>query len=214
MMWIGIFLILFVLSVGATPSLHNGESWKILESFSTLLSQPYKPTSNSWRKKDATIFVGISSFRDKRCGQTLKSLFVNAEHAERISVGVIEHIHTENDKSIKCLHDYCIAMGVNPASGRVCPHQDQITVMDVSFLDARGPGMTRVMQENLLNDEEFCLQVDAHSRFVKSWDTVAMNEWGKTENEYAIISSVPPDYSTMDRTQGEMNHVCQATFTT
>ena len=40
-----------------------------------------------------------------------------------------------------------------------------------------------------------------------------MNEWGKTGNEYAIVSSVPPDEREMDKRGGEMNHVCQATFT-
>ena len=73
--------------------------------------------------------------------------------------------------------------------------------------------MTRVLQENLLKDEEFCIQVDAHSKFVKNWDTVAMSEWGKTANEYGIISSVPPDVRMMDKRVDEMNHVCQATFT-
>ena len=199
-------------SANSKPSLHNTEAWNALE-IASGGSGPYKPTSNSWQSADSTVFVGISAFRDKRCGQTLKSLFLNAEHPERITVGVIEHIHTENDHSIKCMRDYCSAMGVNPGSGKPCPHESQITVMDVSFLDARGPGMTRVMQENLLEDEEFCLQVDAHSKFAKNWDTVAMDEWGKTANEYAIISSVPPDVKTIDKSVGEMNHICQATFT-
>ena len=194
------------------PSLHNTESWKTLE-VPNEGGKPYKPRSTSWKLDDTTIFVGISAFRDKRCGQTLKSLFLNAEHPERITVGVIEHIHTENDKSIKCMRDYCGAMGVNPGSGKPCPYENQITIMDVSFLDARGPGMTRVMQENLLGEEEFCLQIDVHSKFVKNWDTVAMSEWGKTANEYAIISSVPPDVRMIEKRVEEMNHVCQATFT-
>jgi hypothetical protein len=206
-------LLLLVVGILASPQIFDGDEWKPLSSPSgaTDGSRPPVPTSDSWSKKDTTIYVGISSFRDKRCADTLKSLFSNADNPERISVGVIEHIHTENDKRMKCLDDYCRMMG----GAQNCRYVNQITVMDVSFLDARGPGMSRVMQENLLGEEEFCMQVDAHSKFAKGWDTLSMGEWGKTNNEYAIISTVPPPFHALEGAGAgaELNHVCQATFT-
>jgi len=42
-----------------------------------------------------------------------------------------------------------------------------------------------------LGDEEFCLQIDAHTDFTMHWDEVAKKEWLMTENEYAIISTKP-----------------------
>ena len=42
-----------------------------------------------------------------------------------------------------------------------------------------------------MGDEEFCLQIDAHSDFTKDWDKVLKEQWLMTENEYAIISTKP-----------------------
>ena len=35
------------------------------------------------------------------------------------------------------------------------------------------------------------MQIDAHTDFAKGWDNLAMKEWLKTQNEYAILSNVP-----------------------
>ena len=204
-----LILVFQAVSVTASILVSDGSTWvdfKGREQRSGKFSPP-PPISASWKETDTTIFVGISSFRDKRCSDTLKHVFSRADHPERISVGLINHIHTENDHGIKCLEDYCKSMG--NIVGK-CKHENQITVMDVSFLDARGPGMTRVMQESLLGEQEFCLQTDAHSHFVKGWDTLSMNEWGQANNEYAILSTKPPALDSDDK---EVNHVCQATFT-
>ena len=69
------------------------------------------------------------------------------------------------------------------------------------------------MQQQLVKEEEFCLQVDSHSTFAPNWDTMVLQDWGLTRNEYAILSTRPPD-SAADPTPGEVNHLCQAGFTT
>jgi hypothetical protein len=47
------------------------------------------------------------------------------------------------------------------------------------------------MARKVLGQEEFCMQVDAHTTFVKGWDDLAKTEWKNTENEFGIISNVP-----------------------
>ena len=44
--------------------------------------------SNSWHNSDASIFIGISHFRDRRCAMTLKNIFTKAKYPNRIRVGM------------------------------------------------------------------------------------------------------------------------------
>jgi hypothetical protein len=97
-----------------------------------------------------------------------------------------------------------------------CPHVNQIHEIRVSFLDARGPNYARTLQQNWLRDEEFCMQVDAHSDVVHDWDTSLTNMWGSINNEYAVLSTVPPDLPDLGKNiqdHWEVNHLCQARFT-
>ena len=48
--------------------------------------------------------MGIASFRDSRCGQTLFNLFHKAKFPDRISVGVVQQ-NDEGDSG--CLEDFC-----------------------------------------------------------------------------------------------------------
>ena len=89
-----------------------------------MVTATIKPTSTSWQSADSTIFVGISAFRDKLRAD-FEEPVLERRTPERITVGVIEHIHTENDHSIKCMRDYCSAMGVSPGSGKPCPHESK-----------------------------------------------------------------------------------------
>ena len=50
-------------------------------------TKPLPPISPSWQDPTAHIFVGIVSYRDKRCSATLDSLFSNAKYPERVHVG-------------------------------------------------------------------------------------------------------------------------------
>jgi hypothetical protein len=50
--------------------------------------------------------------------------------------------------------------GHNPAF--TCPHKNQINRVVFSYLDSRGPAFSRALQTQLLQDEEFCMQVDSH----------------------------------------------------
>ena len=68
-----------------------------------------------------------------------------------------------------------------------------------------------------MSNEEFCMQVDAHSDVVQDWDVKLMETWAKTENEYAVISTKPMDISLMQSYAGKTNnhkvpHLCQAEF--
>ena len=65
-------------------------------------------------------------------------------------------MHTEKDKT-DCLKAYCTLMG-----GSECPHFSQIRSIIVAHHDARGPAIAHHIGEQLLGDEEFCMQTDSH----------------------------------------------------
>ena len=54
------------------------------------------------------------------------------------------------------------------------------------------------MARKVLGNEEFCMQIDAHTDFAKSWDKIATEEWYRTNNEFGVISNVP---AAMDKKQ-------------
>ena len=141
----------------------------------------------------------------KRCADTIQSLFTNAANPDDIIVGVIEQ-NDPNDRF--CLEEYCSRMGVEKHYTREtirkdvvkiiaeperlqCPRFDQIRHLAFHDKTAKGPLYARSMTRKILGNEEFCMQVDAHSSFRKNWDQIAKNDWKSVNNEFAVLSHVP-----------------------
>eukprot|EP00980_Cylindrotheca_fusiformis_P001357 scaffold338_cov116-Cylindrotheca_fusiformis.AAC.22 len=74
---------------------------------------------------------------------------------------------------------------------RECPRVDQIRKLSVHHYAAMGPTWARALGRKILGNEEFCLQIDAHMKFVQDWDEKVKEEWSGTKNEFGIISAVP-----------------------
>lgn len=147
------------------------------------------------------IFVNLASFRDsKRCGETIKSLFENAKDPSKVFVGLIE----QNDPSDgSCVVEYCQLYGVSTGRRRAfgedlsanrpkCPHFDQIRLLAVFNIAAMGPVLARSYARKVISNEEYCLQIDAHSDFASHWDLLLKQQWKAIGNEYGILSTVPP----------------------
>jgi Glycosyltransferase (GlcNAc) len=144
----------------------------------------------------------------ERCGETLRSLFHNAKHPENIVVGLYEQ-NAPEDKF--CLEVYCNFFGVKSLkraiirkdvvkivaygdeTSKTCPHYEQVRLVAYHHIQAKGPMFARSMIRKVLGNEEFCMQIDAHTEFVSDWDELALSEWKKTNNEFGIISNVPAD---------------------
>lgn len=72
-----------------------------------------------------------------------------------------------------------------------CPRFQQIRQLSIHDIGAKGPMMARSLARKVLGNEEFCMQIDAHSVFVKDWDELVRKEWYMTRNEFAILSNIP-----------------------
>lgn len=89
--------------------------------------------------------------------------------------------------------------------------------IEFTHQDSRGPHHARYFQQKLIKDEEFCLQLDSHSDFIQGWDDEMLSMWSSVKNEYAILSTRPPDISVLQGGNSEylkqerVPFLCQAT---
>ena len=121
----------------------------------------------------------------------------------------MQQIHTEKD-GFDCVRDFCAKHQV-PGVG--CKFKAQIHKIEMTHQDARGPSFARYMQQSLINNEDFCLQVDSHTDFISGWDEEVTSMWHEAGNEYAILSTVLPDISALHHSQIDnkgVPRVCQA----
>jgi hypothetical protein len=99
-----------------------------------------------------------------------------------------------------------------------CPRRDQIRLVSYHYYSAKGPMTARALSRKVLGNEEFCMQIDAHTSFAKNWDEIVKEEWKNTGNEFGIISTVPPPKGEQDRYQpggakeNEVPRQCKITF--
>lgn len=103
---------------------------------------PPPPKTDSWKRSDTSVFVGVSSFRDKRCPQTLVNFFTKAKYPGRVTVGVVQ----QNDHDdVDCVAEYCKMMGGHE-EGPLCPYFDNIKTLRVEARWAAGPCYGRHLQ--------------------------------------------------------------------
>ena len=94
-----------------------------------------------------------------------------------------------------------------------CFEFNQVRVKRMDAMDAKGPVFARAHHNELLHDEEFCLQLDAHSSFIKHWDAEILREWSMTKNEFGILTTYPTSAQNLHRDfMGFMSmpHLCGA----
>ncbi|KAE9302178.1 hypothetical protein PF008_g22553 [Phytophthora fragariae] len=133
---------------------------------------------------DAKLFVGLSVFRDGfRCATTIFTGFTRATTPQNIIFGVVDQVYPSDQK---CVDEFCI-MAQNEWGE--CRYRDQIRVDERSAYDSRGPTLARNQQQNLIRDEEFCLQLDGHSIFTNGWDQNLLKEWKGIGNEMAVMTT-------------------------
>ena len=151
----------------------------------------------------ATIFVSIASYRDKECVLTVRDLFAKAEHPDRVHVGVYEQNDPETDKDITISHLIEHAPETIPdLVSRF--NSGQLRVMVTPCTDAKGPMYARALiQQNLLQNEQFYMVIDSHSLFEPRWDSICLAEWAKASKLAAkpVLSYYPPNFDQAKRAQ-------------
>jgi len=184
---------------------------------------PPPPRDDRWKYNETSIVVLIASFRETRCPETLHSMITKAAHPERVFAGIVQQNSAIDED---CLAGYCKRMGAeltkDAATGtylnqKGCPFYEQFRFKRLSDLEAKGPVYARALQAELVkeDDDDFCMQIDAHTLFIEAWDVRILNEWGAAKNEYAVLSTYPTNVHDLHKNSNnhwEMPHLCHASF--
>lgn len=122
-----------------------------------------------------TIFVTIACYRDPVIQSTIDDLLSKADDPYRITVGVF--LQQKSDENL-----------ITETYG------DRVRV------DVQEPGKIfsvtacRNRAMCLVDDEEYVLQIDSHTRFQRGWDTKLLNVHQSLNNDKALLSVYLPDW--------------------
>ena len=117
------------------------------------------------------ILVSIASFMDYQLEETVDSCLSNADNPHLVHIAVCD----QSEEFNKSVHD---------------------KVKYYNFMDyrsARGPCFARHLIQTMMQDEEYFLQVDSHTKFEPGWDTYLLSHIQKLGNN-AIISTYPLEH--------------------
>jgi [Skp1-protein]-hydroxyproline N-acetylglucosaminyltransferase len=137
-----------------------------------------------------TIFVSVASYRDAECSMTLDTIFNNAKYPERIFVGICE----QNKAGMK--DELCL-------SNKVLMYRNNIRITVLDHKEAKGPTYARYYCSELWRGEQYYLQIDSHTTFIKDWDQdlIGMIMQIKTnpdESNKPVLSVYPPTKEQME----------------
>ena len=125
-----------------------------------------------------SIFISIASYRDPDLMNTINSAIDNADNPDEIVFGVVIQDFIEDIPNFKELSNM------------------RIIKMHPKY--AKGAGYARSRAMELYNNEEYYLQIDSHTRFEKSWDSMCIDQHNKakeiSKNEKIILSYFPPPF--------------------
>lgn len=155
--------------------------------------------------RDGTIFVSLGTYRDPYCPMTIKSLYSQAQHPEKIIVGLFQQncflkkcrtgvlkggVVEDMSTDVDCYIEFC--KSEEGIASHAC-ERGQVRLFNVNESESLGPYMARYLGAKFYRGEEYYLQIDSHSEFVKNWDTKLINMIKASPAKKPVISTYPPD---------------------
>lgn len=124
------------------------------------------------------IFISIASYRDPECYNTVKSIIKNSKSPEKLKIVVCQQNSAEDIFSF------------NNENIREIFKKIDIKIIDMDYKKARGPCWARFLIQQEWNGEEYFLQIDSHTKFVKNWDEKLKNELRKLPEKSCLSNYV------------------------
>jgi hypothetical protein len=122
----------------------------------------------------SSIFVQIASFNDKELAKTVNDCLLKSSGNNEIYFGI--HECYIEDKTIF--------------------NNDNVSISYSKAPKNIGVGMSRYLANKFYNGEDFYLQIDSHSRFIKNWDSLCIDnikKYTETGNT-CVLTSYPAEY--------------------
>ena len=123
--------------------------------------------------KENTIFVSIASYRDNECKKTIKSLFNNAKNKNNCYIGICQQNNYNIDNDCLINNEW----------------NCNIRIIRIPYYEAKGPTYARYLCSGLWNGEEYYLQIDSHTTFIKDWDEKLINMIKEIKNRKLYLST-------------------------
>lgn len=155
--------------------------------------------------KKGTIFVSIASYRDDVCNSTVKSLYEMADKPNNVFLGICQ----QNKKDdMDCVINF--------------EDNKNIKILRILNTEAKGPTYARYLCSTLWDGQEYYLQIDSHTKFVKGWDTKCIDMIKKIKelglSKKPVISHYPKEYFDAEKNNDKNKHtvprICKSFFNT
>lgn len=150
-------------------------------------------------KKKKTILVHLPSYRDPELIPTIKSALENAKHPDRIHFGICRQYNPED--GFDNLDEY--------------REDPRFNIMDVLYTEAKGlPWARAQINEKLLTNQDYILQLDSHHRFAEGWDDTLIDmHTGLEKKGYKpILAAYLPLYTPFNDPEGRADVPWQQHF--
>jgi hypothetical protein len=143
---------------------------------------------------DNKIFISIASYKDKLLKNTILEAYNNARYKDRLVFGIFEQIQMSD----------CLDLGQ-------FSFRDQIRYQRVDPETTKGVCWARKNIQEMIADEQYFLQIDAHTLFNPDWDQTLIDTLDEIKNYHpkCIMSGYPDDFNcnTFEKHPGVPNSV-------
>jgi hypothetical protein len=128
---------------------------------------------------EATIFVNIASYRDRELPRTIASALAQARHPERLRFGICWQFDDATQHDLDRYLD-----------------DPRVSIDRVPYIDSHGCTWARSRANQFFRDEDYYLQIDAHTRFAAEWDTTLVEMIRTIDADKPLITVYPHGYVT------------------
>lgn len=129
-----------------------------------------------------SIFVQIISYRDSETKQTISEVINKALNPQKLKVGVC---YVWEETGLNWLE--------HPDLWAFPPNILSLERYNAS--DSKGKGWARSTCASLYDVQDFVLQIDSHTHLTQHWDKQLLSMWYQLQDEKAILSAAPNDYT-------------------
>ena len=146
-----------------------------------------------------TIFLHLPAYRDPEILPTIKDAIDKAEFPKRLRFGICRQYHPED--GFDDLSEYS--------------KDKRFRIFECLYTEAKGlPWARAVINETLLQDEDYILQLDSHHRFAEGWDTtlIQLHSALEAQGHRPILTGYLPLYTPFKDPEGRSNEPWQQQF--
>ncbi len=145
--------------------------------------------------RNETTFIALASYCEPELVSTIENCIDKALHPENLRFGICLQYDNDNCEETRedCLDHYL--------------NDDRFRFVKYDYRESRGGCWARNLCQEFYQDEDYTLQVDAHSQFIEGWDAVLIQMLRDMPSEKPLITSFPPLYTLDENGQTTLSHL-------